>query len=172
MKKLKRYLFSKIIVTEYSFYQAKKHKEDLSKAKETISTLKSSKILELEMKVNLEYFQHLQIEEKDSEIEILQQMIRSLKTQIKVKVTDISRLQMKAKRLNESNDMRHDFIQSHLQHSIKMKKRGSDLNKSVVHETDNSVSLPPLNPHQSKKSMKVIAEGKNKTPKPKSRKQS
>jgi hypothetical protein len=50
-------------------------------------------------------------------------MIKSLKVEMKVKVTDINRLHKKIKRLDEANDMRHEFIQTHFKKNIAVKEK-------------------------------------------------
>mmetsp|Transcript_30566 Transcript_30566/g.27074 ORF Transcript_30566/g.27074 Transcript_30566/m.27074 type:complete len:85 (-) Transcript_30566:17-271(-) len=82
-------------------------------------------------------------------MELLKQMVRSLKTEIKTKQLDISRLSRKVKRLDEANDMRHDFIQTHFKKTFKAsKKKESAKNVSMVQEKEDII-LPPLNKKQS-----------------------
>ena len=79
-------------------------------------------------------------------------MIRSLKTDVKVKVTDISRLTNKVERLNEQNDMRHEFIQSHFKKNIKQKKEKERINHSMIEESE-GLKLPPLAKAESKQNV-------------------
>lgn len=50
------------------------------------------------------------LRERDSEIDILKEMIRSSKVQIKSKETDIQRLNIKIKRLEKTNEIRENMI--------------------------------------------------------------
>jgi len=82
-------------------------------------------------------------------------MIRSLKTEIKVKLTDISRLQKKVKRLDETNEMRHEFIQTHFKKTFKPKK-GKDKAESSFIDEKEGVTLPPLNKPESRGSLSAM----------------
>ena len=98
-------------------------------------------------------------------------MIRSLKTEINIKQTDISRLNKKVKRLDEANDMRHEFIQTHFKKTFKPKpKKERVSNSSVIQEREKEgVTLPPLNNPESKKNIMI---DKTKTPLKQRRKKS
>jgi uncharacterized protein (DUF3084 family) len=50
------------------------------------------------------------LRERESEIDVLKEMIRGTKLQLKSKDTDIQRLQIKIKRLEKTNDIRENMI--------------------------------------------------------------
>ena len=101
--------------------------------------------------------------DKESEIELLKQMIRSLKTEINVKLIDISRMGKKVKRLDRANDMRHDFIQTHFKKTFKIRNNKDSINKSMQQEKETKgVVLPPLKPRESK--VNGISSRGSKTP--------
>jgi hypothetical protein len=93
------------------------------------------------------------VADKDSEIELLKQMIRSLKTEIKVKLIDISRFEKKVKRLDDANEMRHDFIQTYFKKTFKNKNSNSRVNQSFMDHHNESVTLPPLKKTESKEGL-------------------
>ena len=132
-----------------------KLQSELRKAQSTVNHLKTTKVADLEVMVA----------DREAENELLKQMIRSLKTEVNVKMTDISRLQKKVKRLDEANDMRHEFIQSHFKKAFKPKKTSDKANVSMVEEKE-GVVLPPLN----KKESKHNVSASKRTPQLKSRK--
>jgi hypothetical protein len=47
---------------------------------------------------------------RDSEVEVLKEMVRGTKLQLKSKDTDIQRLTIKIKRLEKTNEIREDMI--------------------------------------------------------------
>lgn len=49
---------------------------------------------------------------RDSEVEVLKEMVRGTKLQLKSKDTDIQRLTIKIKRLEKTNEIREDMINS------------------------------------------------------------
>ena len=51
-----------------------------------------------------------QIKSRDSEMEVLKEMIRSTKLQLKSKDTDIQRLNIKIKRLEKTNEIRKNML--------------------------------------------------------------
>ncbi|CAI2367874.1 unnamed protein product [Moneuplotes crassus] len=135
-KIMKKKLVKKNKGEEETAAEIEKLKSDLRNAMNKIKHLKSTKLADLELKVS----------EKESEIEILKQMIRSLKIEISGKQTDIKRLSKKVNRLDQANDMRHDFIQNHFKKTIKAQKKKGRVsqNHSMLTENDQIV-LPPLN---------------------------
>lgn len=50
------------------------------------------------------------LKEKESEMEVLKEMLRSSKVQLKSKETDIQRLNIKIKRLEKTNEIRENMI--------------------------------------------------------------
>ena len=52
------------------------------------------------------------VKERESEIDVLKEMIRGIKLQVKSKDTDIQRLTIKIKRLEKTNEIRESMINS------------------------------------------------------------
>ena len=65
---------------------------------------------------------------RDSEVEVLKEMVRGTKLQLKSKDTDIQRLTIKIKRLEKTNEIREDMI-----NSIALNiKNGKDIDPSLL----------------------------------------
>ena len=68
------------------------------------------------------------LKERDSEIEVLKEMLRSSRLQLKSKDTDIQRLNIKIKRLEKTNEIRENMI-NQVAHSI---KNGKDIDPQLL----------------------------------------
>ena len=62
---------------------------------------------------------------KDSEMEVLKEMLRSSKVQLKSKETDIQRLNIKIKRLEKTNEIRENMIND-IANNVKQGRNGDN----------------------------------------------
>lgn len=79
-----------------------------------------------------------QLREKSSEIEVLKEMVRGTKLQLKSKDTDIQRLNIKIRRLEKTNEIREDMI-----NSIALNiKNGKDIDPNMIMQPSQSSKSP------------------------------
>lgn len=89
----------------------------------------------------------MKLKERQSEVEVLKEMIRSSKLQLKSKDTDIQRLNIKIKRLEKTNEIREHMIN---QVALNI-KNGKDINPSILQPgsiTGGGNAMAPSNSRQ------------------------
>jgi len=84
---------------------------------------------------------------RDSEVELLKEMVRGSKLQLKSKDTDIQRLTIKIKRLEKTNEIREDMINS-IAVNI---KNGKDIDPNLLMQPTKAPRAADLRPSPSLK---------------------